>query len=67
MGMVDELRRMRVESSNRNFKPDYKCPICKDTHIVIVKDEDGHSVARDCDCMAKTVYRRLMIASGIDA
>ena len=38
MGMVDELRRMRVESANRNFKPDYKCPICKDTHIVIVKD-----------------------------
>ena len=67
MGMVDELRRMRVESANRNFKPDYKCPICKDTHIVIVKDEDGHSVAKDCDCMAQTVYRRLMKASGIDA
>ncbi len=67
MGMVDELRRMRVESANRNFKPDYKCPICKDTHIVIVKDADGRSVARDCDCMAQTVYRRLMRASGIDA
>ena len=57
MGMVDELRRMRVESSNRNFKPDYKCPICKDTHIVIVNDADGRSVARDCNCMAQTVYR----------
>lgn len=67
MGMVDELRRMRVEIANRNFKPDYKCPICKDTHIVIVKDADGRTVARDCDCMAQTVYRRLMKASGIDA
>lgn len=65
MEATEKLKQIR--STNRNFKPDYKCPICKDTHMIMVKDADGREVARYCDCMAQTVYQRLMRASGIDA
>lgn len=65
MDLTDELKRIR-----QNRKPGettYKCPKCKDTHIIIVKDEDGRSVARDCECMAQSISERLMLASGISA
>jgi len=65
MEMVDKLKRIR-ENASRNFKPDYKCPICKDAHLIMVKDETGHKVARECECMANTTYKRLLRASGID-
>lgn len=65
MDLTDELKRIR-----QNRKPGdvtYKCLKCKDTHIIMVKDEDGRSVARDCECMAQSISERLMLASGISA
>lgn len=65
MDLTDELKRIR-----QNRKPGeatYKCQKCKDTHIIMVKDEDGRSVARDCECMAQSISERLMLASGISA
>lgn len=65
MDLADELKRIRRE--RRSVEHTYKCPKCKDTHIIMVKDESGGVVARDCDCMAQSISERLMRASGISA
>lgn len=56
-----------IRSQRKGNTIKYKCPKCKDTHMITSTDEDGYTTARYCDCMAQTVYARLMRASGIDA
>lgn len=65
MNLTDELNRIRKEQ--KPIEHIYKCTKCKDTHIIMIKDESGHMVARDCDCMAQSISERLMRASGINS
>lgn len=41
------------------------CEKCNDTYFILVKDEFGRTVARDCECRAKHNLERYMRASGI--
>lgn len=63
MELSDELKRIR--QSRKSVEHTYKCPKCKDTHIIMTKDENGYTVAKDCECMAKCITERLMQSSGI--
>ena len=59
----DEINRIRA--TKPKFKPDFKCEKCKDVKVIMVKDKDGHTVARDCECAAKANALRYMRMSGI--
>lgn len=63
--LESKLNIIRLQRKGNAIK--YNCPKCKDTHMITSTDEDGYTTARYCDCMAQTVYARLMRASGIDA
>lgn len=63
--LKEEMLKIRASKKANNIE--YQCPKCKDTHILMLKDENGNEFARDCDCMAQTIYQRLMHASGIDS
>lgn len=57
------LNRIRADRKVHN-QPTYNCPICKDSLIIFV-DQDGHKVARDCECAAAIYSKRRMRASGV--
>lgn len=63
--LESKLNIIRSQRKGNTIK--YNCPKCKDTHMITSTDEYGYTTARYCDCMAQTVYARLMRASGIDA
>lgn len=41
------------------------CDKCNDTYFILVKDEFGRTVAKDCECRARHNLERYMRASGI--
>lgn len=61
---LSTLRRLRADSSNKAHE--YQCDKCKDSMMIFVIDENGHKVAKDCDCAIKSNAIRYMRNSGID-
>lgn len=60
---VQRLKNLKAKAPKQNIE--YKCKKCKDTMMVFVTDENGHQVARDCECAAKANALRYMRMSGI--
>jgi DNA replication protein DnaC len=43
----------------------YDCSICQDREIILVEQADGSFSARNCECKARKVQKRLFKASGL--
>lgn len=65
MTLAEKIEQIRKDKAT-DAKVNYICDKCKDTHLIVYTDEDGNQRAKDCECMALNVSRRLMRASGID-
>jgi DNA replication protein DnaC len=44
---------------------EYDCQKCEDREIVLIKQEDGSFSARDCECKAQKIQKRMFRASGL--
>lgn len=52
-------------SLNNTEKEAYKCPKCKDSGWISLKDKNGHSFCKRCDCWEIRLAEELMELSGI--
>jgi DNA replication protein DnaC len=43
----------------------YDCPKCEDREIVLIEQEDGSFSARNCECKAQKIQKRMFRASGL--
>ena len=43
----------------------YDCPLCEDREIVLIEQEDGSVSARNCQCKARKIQKRMFKASGL--
>lgn len=70
-GMSRELaavmERIQGYIANREEKepPKYACEICKDTEMIMYRDERGYEYGKPCVCRERKTALRLMAASGI--
>lgn len=58
---------MRLRGMRKWDAPKYKCPKCKDTDVIMYRDENGVMVARECECALEKGAIRLVMASGLSA
>jgi DNA replication protein DnaC len=45
---------------------EYDCPKCEDREIVLIEQEDGLLSARNCECKAQKIQKRMFRASGLN-
>lgn len=43
----------------------YDCPLCDDREIILIVQEDGSVSARNCQCKAQKIQKRIFKASGL--
>jgi DNA replication protein DnaC len=49
------------EKPKQHEKPgedEYECPICKDTELVLKRDEQGYEIASFCECRERKAWKR---------
>jgi DNA replication protein DnaC len=55
------LMSKHLENSKQPEKPgedEYECPICKDTELVLKRDEQGYEIASFCECRERKAWKR---------
>lgn len=64
--ILNTINRIRgSRSKSKADKPQYACEKCKDAKIIMIIDDEGNLVARDCECQAKATSLRYMRMSGV--
>lgn len=43
----------------------YECPLCEDRELIVTEQPDGTLIARNCQCKAQKVQKRIFKASGL--
>lgn len=61
--IINKLNKTRL--TDIPFTPDYECPECKDTEVIIYQ-KDGYEFAKPCKCAEVKAAKRRMLRSGID-
>lgn len=54
-----------INKTEQEHNPSYRCNICKDEEVILVRHEDGMEYARDCDCKKSRKAEKLMKSSKI--
>jgi len=67
--IIENLRLKHEAFKASNTQPmepiNYECSICEDREIVLIEQEDGSVSARNCQCKAQKIQRRMFKASGL--
>lgn len=65
LAAVMERIQGHIAAREKKEPPKYDCEICKDTEMVMYRDENGLEWGRPCECIERKTALRLMAASGI--
>jgi DNA replication protein DnaC len=67
--IIESLRIKHEAFKASNMQPmepiKYDCPLCEDREIVLIEQEDGSVSARNCQCKARKIQKRMFKASGL--
>jgi len=67
--IIEKLRLQHEALKASGFSPTeplkYECQECEDREIVLVEQDDGSVSARNCQCKARKIQKRMFKASGI--